>query len=378
MKRTKHSAPGPYLGFGLQTVRLCARLLVVPEDATVFVEHDDDVSVHYADGTRLLEQTKSVGTNVVGDWSIGLWKTISNWLEDHSPIAASNIKHLCLYVTPPSSGTFVKALHSAKTQADVEGLVTTVTSQVDDKRRLTKVYPYVKRFLDAPLEEQIALATRFELIAEINPVQAIRDGYALGVNAGLLDRVAAYAIGRAKTKTDALLAAKLGGGLIAGEFQADVRAFVQEINLPALFDFDLPLPTPQQVSEQLQCKPVFIRQLELIELEKEKQLNAVNDYLRASACKTQWSKDGVLMPGSLDQWNANLMGRHGAICEGLAAKHAGMDSITRGKAVYAECRLLDEQLQGKSVPVHFLHGSYNDLANEKRVGWHPDYLTLLD
>src|SRR5688500_4206102 len=98
--KPKHSAVGPYLGYGLQTVRLCTRLLTEAADSRVLVEHDDDVSVHYADGSKLLEQTKSAPKqNPVADWSRDLWKTLYNWLEANPPSSGSKIRYR-LYVTP--------------------------------------------------------------------------------------------------------------------------------------------------------------------------------------------------------------------------------------------------------------------------------------
>lgn len=78
----KHAAAGPYLGFALQPVRMCYHLLSCPRDASVSLEYLDDVAVHYADGTLLLEQCKSALThNPISDWSDDLWKTVVNWLE---------------------------------------------------------------------------------------------------------------------------------------------------------------------------------------------------------------------------------------------------------------------------------------------------------
>ncbi len=57
-----HAAPGPYLGFSLQPVRLCYHLLTAPDEAHVSIEYADDVAVGLPDGRNLLEQTKSALT----------------------------------------------------------------------------------------------------------------------------------------------------------------------------------------------------------------------------------------------------------------------------------------------------------------------------
>src|SRR6185312_8309994 len=112
LKPVKHSAQGPYLGFGLQPVRMCRHLLLCPAGAQVSVEMLDDLAVHHPDGSVEVEQTKSaLRKNPVSDWSIELWKTFSNWAE---ALAAGNLlankTRFTLYVTPPRTGELVHAL----------------------------------------------------------------------------------------------------------------------------------------------------------------------------------------------------------------------------------------------------------------------------
>lgn len=376
--KANHSAVGPYLGFGLQTVRLCALLLTEPRGATVYVEHDDDVSVHYENGTKRLEQTKRKASNPLTDWSTDLWKTVRNWLEDHGPIASGAASQLCLYVTPAHApGAWAKALLAASTADDIAVLVADIKKAINPTKKKTKTYPFVKRFLDAAPAEQLALATRFRVITEAEPTEAIRARFAPAVSVLLLDRITAYAIGEAKHRTDRLLEMGKPGGLNAGEFQDLIRVFVQSINLPAYFDFDSAPPSTDDIDTTLSSKPVFIRQLELIDVSKDQQLNAVSDYLRTATNKTKWGADGILLPQSLDEWDANLLSRHAAICDGFAATHAHLDDVKRGMAIYAECRKLSMALQGKTVPEHFTHGCLNEFCDDKRIGWHPNFNDLL-
>lgn len=376
-KATKHSAPGPYLGYGLQTVRLCARLLNEPPDSTVFVEHDDDVSVLYSDGTKLLEQTKRVKSNPLSDWSVDLWKTVHNWLEDHAPFDV--VSKLCLYITPDHEpGEFARALAKASSAQDVAELVTRIKSQLTSAKKKSKVYPFVSRFLSAEPDEQLSLAARFEIVREGDPFSTIRLRYEAAVSPLLLERIISFALGEAKVKSDRLLEMGKPAAINAGEFKDTVRRFVQEINLPAYFDFDSPPIDPAEIDIEFVSRPTFVRQLELIEASKQQQLQAINDYLRAISSKTRWGEEGILLPGSLDEWESGLLQRHSAICDSFEVLHSSLNDVSRGKAVYAECRRLELSLQGKSVPGHFTHGCFNELSGTMKLGWHPDYLSLLE
>ena len=74
------SAPGPYLGFALQPVRLCYHLLRGKPEDVVTIEGADDITVVTARGI-ILEQNKSaLSQNPVSDWAHDLWKTFANWI----------------------------------------------------------------------------------------------------------------------------------------------------------------------------------------------------------------------------------------------------------------------------------------------------------
>ncbi|MCC5070204.1 hypothetical protein LLE67_20590 [Xanthomonas campestris] len=326
-----------------------------------------------------MEQTKRKASNPLADWSTDLWKTIHNWLEDHGPISTGNTSQLCLFVTPVHApGQWAQALLAAKTASDIATLVADIQKGMTSARKKSATYLFVKRFLDAGPDEQLALAMRFRLICQAEPTQMIRDLYAPSVSALLLDRILAYALGEAKHRTDRLLELGKPGGLNAGKFQDLIRVFVQSINLPAYFDFDSAPPSVDDINAALSSKPVFIRQLELINVGRNQQLNAVSDYLRTVANKTKWGAEGILLPQSLDEWDANLLSRHAAICDSFEATHEHLDEVRRGAAIYAECRKLSVALQGKTVPDHFTHGCLNEFSDSKKIGWHPNFNDFLD
>ena len=119
VKLPKHAAPGQYLGFALQPVRLCYHLLSCEPGAKVSLEYLDDVAIHHADGHHSLEQTKSATkTNPVSDFAEDLWKTIANWLD---LVADGFVKPsetaFRLYVTPKKTGPWAEALSAKQKKA---------------------------------------------------------------------------------------------------------------------------------------------------------------------------------------------------------------------------------------------------------------------
>jgi hypothetical protein len=80
----------------------------------------------------------------------------------------------------------------------------------------------------------------------------------------------------------------------------------------------------------------------------------------------------------LREWDDNLVSRHGLICGEIVDMHSDRDTVVRGRLAYRRCAQLQPPLDGRQVPGHFVHGCFNNLADLKRLGWHPDYKSLLD
>src|SRR5258708_2599018 len=115
-KSNPASAPGPYLGFALQPVRLCFYLLNGDDNHVVSIETADDIEIAIGENF-VLEQTKSaLSHNPVADFAMDLWKTFSNCITQikSGQIVPSETKFR-LYVTPVYTGEIVSMLHAAKT-----------------------------------------------------------------------------------------------------------------------------------------------------------------------------------------------------------------------------------------------------------------------
>jgi hypothetical protein len=148
MRRTKHAAPGQYLGFALQPVRLCFHLLTCPNGARVSMELLDDVAVHYPDGSMVLEQAKSALTqNPLSDLADDFWKCLANWLDS---AAAENVIELektqfRLYVTPIRQGERCQKLSDATTHDEVEAIRDSSSARIAARALSARVSPLPRK-----------------------------------------------------------------------------------------------------------------------------------------------------------------------------------------------------------------------------------------
>jgi hypothetical protein len=379
VKGLKHAAPGPYLGFALQPVRFCFHLFDSPRGAKVSLEHLDDVAVHYADGSVMLEQTKSaLSSNPLSDWSQDLWKAVANWLDALSTGKISDPKFR-LYVTPPHQGELAQAMCDASTPAEAAAFVELVKSKWSKLKKRKACDQYLQTFLGAPADLQAAVVTKFGLLsADANPLDPLREILRRTVVPELIDLLCESAIGMAKERADALIRTGNPGILDADAFRANFSRFIQKTNIPGLLSSFATVPADGEVAALLSTRPVFIRQLEIIEVSEDDRVRAVSDFLRTSADKSKWAEAGLIHEGSLREWDDNLVSHHGLICGEIVDMHSDKETLVRGRLAYRRCAQLQAPLDGRQVPGHFVHGCFNNLADLKRLGWHPDYKSLLD
>lgn len=380
-KAAKHSAPGQYLGFALQPVRLFYHLLTCPKGAKVSLEYVDDVAVHGADGSLLLEQTKSaLKQNPISDWAVDLWKAFDNWLEMlvAGECAAGNTRFR-LYVTPVRKGNFASALAAASTSAEVAAVVETVKKKLSNKKEAPGCIGHLQPFLDATMDEQSAIVQHFELESDAaDPVEAIRALLQPTVHESHVDLLCKAGIGLAKQTVDRLIQRGEPPILDADSFRKMWGAFLRKNLMPGMLTSLGEAPDEDLVAGIASSRPTFIRQLEFVEASEEDRLRAVSDFLRTSADKADWAERGLVFPGSLDDWDDGLVQRHNLIRGDIADLHSDKPATLRGRLAYRHCAGHQEPLEGRAVPSHFVHGSFNDLADRRRLGWHPDYKTMLD
>lgn len=381
IKPPKHAAPGQYLGFALQPVRLCFHLLSCEPSAKVSLEHLDDVAIHHADGGHSLEQTKSATkTNPVSDFADDLWKTIANWLD---LVAQGLVKPgetaFRLYVTPKKSGPWAQALSAAKTPEEVEAVIKKVSAKLDKMETEPGCIVHLKKVLDAPAADRATVIGAMTLESnDADPVDPLRALLKATIAPEHIDRLCEAAIGMAKQRVDRLIQIGQPPILDADAFKTTFRAFVQKNVMSNYLTSLSQKPLAGEIDAMLADRPVFLRQLELVAVNHDEKVRAVSDLLRASADKSRWADAGMIFEDSLKEWDDDLVTRQGYIAGEIADLHGEKDGAVRGRLVYRRCAQLEAPLEGRAVPSHFVHGCFNALADARRLGWHPEFESLLD
>lgn len=377
----KHAAAGPYLGFALQPVRLCYYLLSSPSDSSVSLEYLDDVAVHYADGTLLLEQCKSaLAHNPLSDWSDDLWKTIANWLDaaETQKVDAANTSFQ-LYVTPPKPGKLSIAIDAATDAKAVEALVKLVKDKLKKKADPPKCIAHVQRLVDATDTLRLAVIGKTTVFsADVDPLEPIRQLLRPTVPEASLDLICASAIGQAKEAADRFIRRKAPALVNVAEFRRNFHAFVQQNNMAGFLPTFTAAPSEVDAKAMLTSRPIFVRQLELIDASEEQLLRAASDLMRTSGDKVKWAEQGLVFDGSFKDWEDNLLRKHNAVHSEVKEIYSEKNPDAQGRIVYSRCATMEVPLDSRVVPGHFTHGGFNDLADRRELGWHPKHEVLLE
>lgn len=377
-KPLKATAAGQYLGYSLQQLRLCHHLLKVPDGDTVSLEYVDDVGVHRADGTLLLEQSKSALTgNPAADRAEDLWKSFANWADLCADGKVDpNTTDFRLYVTPVKTGALVGQLHAATTKEAVAAALAKIKKLVDPKKPDVGCAPQVARFLKAGDAICSLIIARFQLMTEADPVESVREFVRAGVPSEAQDDLTAAAVGMARDRIDKLIRDQETPVLSATNFRRQFQTFARRSNLTNLLTSKAPEPTQSAIRNLVHVVPTFVRQLQAINASNDMLVTAVSDYLRTTTDKVLWADEGTIVEESLDDLDYQLVRRHTIVRDEVEDTHAAKDEASRGRAVYRQCTNTTLPLDGLALPSHFVAGAYNCLADMRRVGWHPSYKTL--
>jgi hypothetical protein len=355
--------------------------LTCPPGAKVSLEHLDDVAIHYTDGSVALEQVKSaLKRNPLTDSAEDLWNTIANWLHE-----ISSGKYVLgkttfgIYVAPPKMpGNLATRMNDAASPADVAAIVNIIKTKHITLKKAKGCGSFVQTFLQAPEDLRNAVIQSFTLVSkDSDPVDPLRQLIKTAVAPEIVDMLCEAAIGMAKEQADRLLRIKQLALIDGDAFKIKFRSFICRINIPGLLSSFTPPPPESDVESILLARPIFIRQLEIIKVANDHRIRAVSDYLRSSADKSLWAERGEIFEDSLLGWDNELIRRHRLISEEVAEVHEDKEAAVRGRMVYRQCAQLQLPLEGRTVPDHFVHGSFNALADGMRVGWHPNYRALL-
>lgn len=349
----------------------------LPGDA-VSLEYLDDTSIHCKNGATILEQSKSaLSGNPASNRSPELWKSLANWADLCSSGSVDSEKTIFrYYVTPLKSGDLVEKLTAATNDQTAAELLAQIRKPTFIGKKGVGAQPQISRFLSH--EERICLAIikRFEFLSEPCPLAPIKSKLRPTLPDQTLDDFCAAAIGMAKDEVEKLIRSRQPPILDSSAFQRKFQSFVRKYDFSNLLNSTTGTPEEQHIEGILLSRPLFVKQLEAVEASQALLASAISDFLRTTADKTKWAADGEILESSLDELDTALVRHHGLTRDEIEDVQADSTPEARGRNLYRRCAELQLPLDGRTVPSYFVGGEYNCLAENRRLGWHPQFETI--
>jgi hypothetical protein len=386
MTESSHSAAAQALGYLFQSqwplVELVRRARERP-DLELALEMYDDVSWEEGGAPKELLQLKHhVGAvRSLGDKDADLWRTIAVWMDLHQPADVDGPLLTLVTTQAASAGSACAALRPG-TDDRVEAQRLLEDAAADSDAVATASAR--KRFLGLTPAARSIFVSRMRVLDNSAQIQDLDDQLRAELRLVLppnnedlyMDRLWAwwYRVAVSLLRREA---ATISGLEVAAKV-ADLRDQFSTATLPTLVgrdDFD-----PE--TEQEYSGRVFVEQLRWISLNDVLLQKAVVDYYRAYTQSARWIENHLVGLTELDDFEANLKDEWERAFEFMRLRlpaDAEDDDVAR--AGQDLLRMVTERSQVRLrqySEAFFTRGKYHELADDGRVGWHPEFSARLE
>ncbi|MDQ1052024.1 hypothetical protein QFZ76_010349 [Streptomyces sp. V4I2] len=356
---------------------------------SVAIEATDDVQALIGSHTELTQLKKRAERVRLTDLSSDLWKTIRIWsqavTDRRIDLAETSLYLMTTAELPDGSvGFFLQSKASGHRDEQAAEALLVQARQSSQSNTLAKAFDA----FDALGERRRAeLVSRIEVIGDAPGMDEIRDdllGYAsLAVErrfaTSFLQRLEGWFFERATAQMSSP-----GGEPVTGaefdELFTDLRNQIGEHNLP--IDRDVVALTAESPAAADAADKVFVQQLRLIDVGAERIGYAVRDWIRAFVQRSRWANENLLRAGEIGAYERRLVeeweSRFAEMREELGDEATEEEMKREAKVIY---RWVDREARTRirtgCEEVFVAKGSYHMLADELRVGWHPDFSARL-
>ncbi|MFD4460124.1 ABC-three component system protein [Nocardia sp. NBC_00802] len=356
---------------------------------SVAIEATDDVESLIGSRTELTQLKKRAENVRLTDLSTDLWKTIRVWseaiTERRIDLAETSFYLVTTAELPDgSAGYFLQPETSGHRDEQAAEALLIQARQSSESKTLAKAF----EAFDAVDEQRRAeLISRIEVIGDAPGMDEIRNdllGYAsLAVERrfaeAFLQRLEGWFFQRASVQMSTPGSDPVTGAEF-DELFTDLRSQIGEQNLP--IDRDIVELTAMDLAALDATDKVFVHQLRLIDVGAERIRFAVRDWMRAFTQRSRWANENLVRTGEIGAYERRLReeweSQFAEMREELGDEATEDEMKRQARLIY---RWVDRDARMRIRPgcdeVFVTKGSYQMLADELQVGWHPDFTARL-
>ena len=350
------------------------------------IEKFDDVAFEAAGLPVELIQTKHHGNRGdVSDASVDLWKTLHIWIRRiiEDPASAANTRLVFLTTSAASDGSALSMLRQVGGGRDESRAVELLHSAANDSRNQATAAAR-DAFLgltDAARQSLIGNTWVFDKAPDIidvrDKIEMMLHYSATPDQVGdLTDHLEGWWFNRVIMALMDPIFAEIPLAAIQNKV-SDLRENFRLGNLP----LDEKIETMLAGKDLPRDNRTFIRQMNFVNVPDNELRATVHDYYRAYEQRSRWARENLFLDSEADRYDRGLYDawqRRFFAC--TAEVTEGCDDAIRraqGRKVFRWAREYQKPLRNRDE-LWLSSGSFQMLADEAKVGWHPDYETLLE
>lgn len=384
------SAADPSLGYLYQIRSALLWALQRLKTATEFlvsIETLEDVAFEHADGNPAeLLQTKhhKAGTAALTDASPDLWKTLRAWFEgSESGTIQSNASLVLVTTSVAPDGS--AASHLRRDNRNVAAARQALDSVAGSSTNQANTAAYTVYLNASPakrtaLLEQVTVIDGSPSIASLDPELKKEVFWAAGKkdHEAFLERLEGWWLRRAIKQLTGGPSARIGSVELEAAM-GDLREQFKQESLPIdddLLDFSL-----DDATRQAHDNSRFVRQLELIKAGKRRVALAIRDYYRAFEQRSRWLRLELVVDLELSKYEKKLVEEWDIVFEAmndeLGDDATDMAKETAAKELLKWAERTQFAIRANVTEPFICRGSFHMLADECRIGWHPEFRVRL-
>lgn len=387
-----HDATGQLKGYLYQV--LSALLLLMranDNDTKVCIETIDDIAiVDDESGLQSIQVKHHENESVITDTSVDFWRTIKSWCDFISNKGdISEYKEIRFIILTTSEvkldcGIFNLKENHRNTSDAYEKLLN-IANNINKSND-----SYYKAFRDLNEDDRKYLIDNIFIYDE-SPNLAkledkIRDEIKLATLPQYEDKILDKIVGWWVRMVLRCLNAKEKPAFISfAQVRVNLNDFISEYKVDSLpVDVDpLKIPSQDEIDSLAPEKRIFIKQLEMICLSEERLRRCIRDYYNAYQQRSQWIREELLYVDDLEKYENELVDEWELYFLEMRDKLKAnkdiddLDKQTAGLELFYTIEKLDKRIKEKVSQAFIMRGTYHELANRLKVGWHVDFYNQL-
>lgn len=383
------SAKGQMYGYLYQIDRALLWLSKCPDGSIVSIETDDDIVVRLKKSEKfetIYEQDKASIKKKYpfSNYNINLWKTLSNWLTliESQNICIDNSKFLLATNIPNKSNCIVKNISTYNVDENAYEKAYCDLMEIANTTKSISLKSYAEKIFKSDKSVVISLLRKIELcecpsnydrktfLEEIIQGLHLNDGETPHYE--ILNMLYGWI-------TNACMELWINGGNACFNPKTlwSKRDFLkQQFAQKPFIEKAVNLIPVSQIEQDNEKGSLFVKQLDLILAQDDEKLKAIQDFLRAKREKHNYALNANISKPHIDEYEEGLKENwlH------IFFKHRRLnrnEPTEVGYAIYSETIQYKGKLAGIEPTYSYLSkGTYHKLANNRSIGWHPDWKEL--